>query len=229
MEKLRIIDLIKFIRKDVNPRRTFVNNLIKDEIKIIDRDQKNSGGDYWISCTSTLANIFKTNNKNLIQLKCDELQVKIENTERRLTRLEYQANIDMLVKFEDFDFENIKPIGELTYLKQPHDKSIIQIQDLPIKIDPNHVFSFSINDENEIGAVWFITISKGLTRGELALFTDVIFRYLNYHYSQNYRINPDYCIAVDVEKVQWLSYRKNLNREVVSNIEEAIDELKKYL
>jgi len=228
MEKLRIIDLIKFLRKEPNPRRTFVNNLIKKETKIKDPDKK-EGGDYWISCTSTLANIFKTGDKNLIQLKCDEIQQKIETVDRPQTKGQYQANIDMLVKFEDFDFYTIKPQAEITILKKADDQSILQIRNFPIKVDPNHVFNFSLNEENEIGAVWFISIIEGLTLSELAIFTDIIYRYLHQHYAQHYKINPDYCIAVDVDKVQWLSYKNNINENVISKLEDSIDEFKKYL
>ena len=228
MEKLRIIDLIKFIRKEPNPRRTFVNNLMKAETKIKDPDN-NEGGDYWISCTSTLANIFKTDDKNLIQLKCDEIQQKIETVDRAQTKGQYQANIDMLAKFEDFDFYCIKPKAEIIILKKTDDQSILQIRNIPIKVDPHHVFNFSLNEEKEIGAVWFITIKNGLTRSEIAMFTDVIYRYLYQHYAQHYKINPNYCIAVDVDKVQWLSYNNNLNQEVISKLEDSIDEFKKYL
>jgi len=228
MEKLRIIDLIKFLRKEPNPRRTFVNKLIKAETRIKDPDKK-KGGDYWISCTSTLANIFKTGDKNLIQLKCDEIQQKMETVDRPQTKIQYQANIDMLVKFEDFDFYTIKPQAEITILKKADDLSILQIRNFPIKVDPQHVFNFSLNEENEIGAVWFISIQEGLTNSELAMFTDVIYRYLHQHYAQHYKINPDYCIAVDVDKVQWLSCKDDINENVISKLEDSIDEFKKYL
>jgi hypothetical protein len=229
MEKIAVKDLIRFYRKNDGPRVTFINNLRNKAIPKIDKDEKSEGGDYWISCTSAVATIFKTGDKNYIGEKNMELQQRIDAAFHKVTKDRFQKNIDVLSQFEDFDFETIKPSVEVKYLKKSDDKSILLIKGVPVHISPNHVFSFSEKDNNEIGAVWFVAMKDGFTKSELAIFTEVLYSYLLKHYSRDFKIRPEYCSAVDMYKAQFVNYNHILNQNVFSSLDKSIDEFKRFI
>lgn len=222
MDKITIKNLIDFINKSERSKKTFANNLKQDK-----KSKNASGGDYWISSLSTISNIFKTNNIDLIEDKIELLHNKIENSEDKRTKLMFQRNIDILYSFLDFDFQNIKPNLDLKFIKKPEIKAIIDIQGFPIHAKPNHVFTFNNNGNDEIGAVWFVAKLEGYKKHELGIFTDMLFRYLNKNYSKDYKINPSYCSAVDVSNGHDVNYKNILKYEIPILIDKTIEEIKR--
>lgn len=224
MEKITIKNLIEFKRKNDKTRITFINNLKNSNVSDVEKKSE-QGGDYWISCISALASIFKTDNKDFIREKNEYLQSKVNSTSDLRVKQRFQKNIDLLSRFEDFDFNYIKPKIDLKYYKKPDEKSILRINGLPIQVSPNHVFSYVNNDIIEIGAVWFIAQKNGFAKNELAIFCDMIYRYLSVHYPNNFIINPNYCVAVDVFKTQYVNYNHILNNNISSSLENTVEEL----
>ena len=49
----------------------------------------------------------------------------------------------------------------MEFYKKPDLISIIDINGLPIQAKPQHVFSFSNNENEEVGAVWFVAKLDG--------------------------------------------------------------------
>lgn len=226
MEKIRIKELVKFRRKSERARITLVNNLKLNQAL---ENDSSSGGDYWISCLSAIANTFKHDDVELLSEKIDLLSEKIKATQDKRIKDEFQRNIDVLYNFGDFDFEELKPNVELTYLKKPTSKSILDIKGLPIQAKPDHVFTFSINNSEEIGAIWFIAQLDGFNRGELGMFADILYRYLDNHYAKDFFVNTSYCIAVDVNKVQLVSYNDIEEGKVPKLLDQTIEDIKKLL
>lgn len=223
MKKISIDNLIEFRRKTSDSTRfTVLNNTQKEIVKKPD----GTGGNYWVSCLSTIAKIFNTDDKNLIDEKIEDLRNRIELTEHRGTKTRWQKNIDILFNFEDFDFNSIKPSGALKFLKKSDDKSVIKINDLLIEAKPHHVFSYSNNGFEEIGAIWFIAKKEGFKKSELGMFCDIIHRYLIINFSDNYKINPRYCIAVDLFNCQDVKYSQLLEGEITYLLDSTIDEVK---
>ncbi|MGQ1948717.1 hypothetical protein ACT3CD_16620 [Geofilum sp. OHC36d9] len=226
MEKIRIKELIKFRRKSDRSRITLVNNLKLN--KALENDSS-SGGDYWISCLSAIANAFKYDNIELLDEKIDLLIEKIRTHEDKRIKNQFQRNIDVLYNFEDFDFQELKPNADLIFLKKPTDISILDIKELPIQAKPDHVFTFSINNSEEIGAVWFIAQLDGFDKGELGMFVDILHRYLIKHFSKDFFVNTSNCIAVDVNKAQYVSYKDIEEGKIPNLLEQTIDDIKKLL
>lgn len=226
MDKIRIKELVKFRRKSDRSKITLANNL-KLEKKLNGADS--SGGDYWISCLSAISNAFKYNNLELIDEKIDLLNEKIEGTDVKGTKNQFQRNVDVLYGIKDFDFEEIKPNEELSYQRKSKPKSIIETKGLPIQVNPNHVFTFSINERKEVGAVWFIAQLDGFDKGELGMFVDILYRYLMTHFSEDFFVNTSYCIAIDVNKGQSVSYKDIEEGRVLKLLEKTIEDLKKLL
>lgn len=223
MEKVTVKNLIEFRGKSDRTRITFVNNLKKEKKK----SEDGSGGDYWISCLSAIRNSFKYNSPDLLDEKIDLLRGKIKVSEIKRIRDQFLRNIEIINNFKDYDLELLKPNVDLTYLKQTKHKAILDIHGFPVQAKPCHVFSFSENNSEEIGGIWFVAQLKGFKKSELGMFVDILYRYLDKHYSKDYYINPDYCVAVDLYNGQEVNYTEIQNGNIPILIDSTLDDLKK--
>jgi hypothetical protein len=169
MEKVTVKNLIEFRRKNERTKITYVNNLKTGDKKT----DEGSGGDYWVSCLSAIRNTFRFNDDNLLDEKIDLLHEKIKVTEIKRIKDQFQRNIDILSNFTDYDFHHLKPNVDLIFLRQEKKKSIIDIKGLPIESNPCHIYTFSMNDEEAIGGIWFVAKLRGYTKSELGMFADL--------------------------------------------------------
>ncbi len=165
----------------------------------------------------------------LIRDKVYELEDKFENTDYQRTKTMYGRNIDILYKYEVFDFNIWKPNEQITYIKKHKSDFVLTIKGLPIEAVPHHVFSFQGDDIKEIGAIWFIAKLDGYREVELGMFTDILYRYLKNTFSKDYTLNPRYCTAVDVVNNFAVNYYQIEKGEVPSILDKTIDEIKKIM
>lgn len=224
MKKITVKNLIDFRAKSDRAKVTFVNKLKTEEIKI----KADDGGDYWISCVSAIRSVFKQNDRSLLVKKIAAIQDKLKITQREQTRDQYQRNIDILHRFEDFDLQSIRPTVGITIQVQPENKAILNINGLPIEAKPSHVFSFSENGSEEIGAVWFVAKKGGYEENELGMFADISYRYLDRYYSRDYFVNTSFCMAVDVFSGKLVRYGDIEIGKVNSIIDTTIDHFKRF-
>ena len=56
------------------------------------------------------------------------------------------------------------------------------------------------------------------------MFSDILYRYLSIHYSNDFKINPNYCLAIDVFKTHFVNYMHILNNDVSSLLDNTIYE-----
>lgn len=223
MEKVTVKNLIEFRGKNDRTKITFVNNLRKEKIK----DDESSGGDYWISCLSTIRNSFKFDNADLLDEKIGLLQDKINVSAIKRIKDQFQRNIDIINNFKDYDLQNLKPNVDLTFLKQPKNQTILNIKGFPIEAKPCHIFSFSENNNEEIGGIWFVAQLNGFTKSELGMFVDILYRHLRKHYSKQFYVNPNYCIAIDLFNGQEAKYIEIQNGKIPILIDLTLDDLNK--
>tara|TARA_R110002012_G_scaffold321947_2_gene552659 strand:+ start:391 stop:1062 length:672 start_codon:yes stop_codon:yes gene_type:complete len=222
MKKITIKQLIDFRRKSDRSKKTFAYNLQLDK-----KRSNDSGGDYWITSLSAISNVFKYKNEVLLNNKVEELQEKIKATPHKSNKLQFQRNIDILLGFEDFDFKSIRPEADLDFLKKPNDKSLIDIKGFIVQAYPHHVYTYSINGHDEIGAIWFVAKLGGFANSELGMFADILYRYLNKHYSKDYYVNTEYCIALDVVNGKTVSFSEIEGGIYPILIEKTIEEIQK--
>lgn len=222
MNKITVTDLVDFGRKTPRGRQTLVNNLKTPKVKTPDE----GGGNYWISALSCLAKAFVDNSQNIIDDKIDELIDKIENAKTKKAKDMHQANINILQDFEEYDFTAIKPNAKLVFIKKNKAKSIVDIKKLPLYAMPHHVFSFEKNEIQKIGAVWFVAKKGGFKIEELAMVTDLLYRYLDTNYTSKYEIDMDYCLAVDVNSLNHISYTPISTTEIKSPLMQTVNEMK---
>lgn len=224
MEKISIKKLIEFRGKNDRTKITFAHNLKKDTIK---SEDSSSGGDYWISCLSSIRNAFKYDNIDLLDEKIDLLNAKINVSEIKRIKDQCQRNIDIINSFKEYDFQHLKPNTDLTFLKQLKQNTILDIKKIPIEAKPCHIFTFSKDNKEQIGGIWFIAQLKGFKKSELGMFADILYRYLKKHYSKDFNVNPNFCIAVDLFNSQDVNYSDIKNGFIPILIDSTIDEIKK--
>ena len=225
MKKISIKKIIEFRGKSDRAKKTFAQNLkLERESK-----ESESGGDYWISSLSAISNSYKRNNSQSIKDKVYELENKFENAVYERTKIMYRRNIDILFKYEIFDFKIWQPNEQITYIKKHKSDFVLTIQGLPVEAIPHHVFHFEGDDIKEIGAIWFIAKLDGYREVELGMFTDILYRYLKKNFSEDYIINPRYCISVDVVNNFAVNYYQIEKGEIPSLLDKTIVEIKKIM
>jgi hypothetical protein len=222
MKKITIKNLIEFRGKTDKSKITYANNLKKEKVKAED----GSGGDYWISCLSAIRKSFKTTDVNLLDLKVDDLLVKISASTVKITKDRFQRNIDILHRFKEFEMDSLRPSVDINFLRQSTANYVFDLKGVPVEAKPCCIFSFSENGSEEIGGVWFVAKLRGFTEAELAMFADMLYRYLQKHYSDEYYVNPDFCSAVDLYKGYDVKYAQILNLQLPSLLEKTLDELR---
>ncbi|MCJ8165962.1 hypothetical protein MKJ04_14025 [Pontibacter sp. E15-1] len=224
MEKLSIKNLIDFRRKSPRGQQTLIKNL-----KFQQKSDSEGGGDYWVRSISALGNTFRENDNQLIKDKIDHLSSDHSATAHRTTKLMYERNINILQNYEDFDFDEWKPSKDLRFLPKPKTRSILNINGLPIQVLPTHVFAFDDDKGPRLGGIWFVAKLDGLTREELGMYADALHRYLCEHYSEEYTIDPNYCLTVDVLNLKEAKYSQILKGEIPALLASTIDSIKSSL
>jgi hypothetical protein len=177
---------------------------------------------------STASNVFKTDDKNLLNQKSDELREWIEETDHEVTKIRWQQNINILSNLEDYDFQNIKPSG-LKFLKKSIEKASLTINDVLVESNPHHAFSFTEKDFEEVGAVWFIAKKGGFKKSELAMFCDIMYRHLTAVFGDKLKISSKYCVAVDLFNCQDVNYSQLLDGEINYLLDNTINDVKAAL
>ncbi|MNR19515.1 hypothetical protein D3C85_1363110 [compost metagenome] len=165
----------------------------------------------------------------LIKDKITDLIGRHGNATAKISKDMYLQNIAILHNVEDYDLKVFKPQFDLQYLSKPKEKSIFKINDIPIQVLPQYVFTFKENDISKIGAIWFIAKIKGYKLEEIGLFSDALYRYLNLHYSNDFEISTHYCAAFDVSSRQEVRYNMLQNNTVSSLLDSTMDVLKPFL
>jgi len=220
MNKLSVKTLIDFHRKTIKGRQTLINNL-----RVKTKPSKD-GGDYWISCVSTLSNAFKSNDNKLIKEKIAHLVNLRELSPHEITKTMYERNARILRNYEDYDFSIWHPSKDLKFQPKTRSKSIVNIKGLPIQVLPSHVFSFNSNGIPTIGAIWFVAKLNGFKIEEVGIFTEILYRYLDLNYASDYLINPSCCVTIDVVNCIEAKYDRILNKEIPSLLDFVIDDVK---
>ncbi len=221
MKKISIKDVIEFRRKTDKARQTFALNL-RYGSELINSDKS---GNYWISSLSAISNSYKLKDIQFIITKRNELEERYETTEYRKTKIMYKRNIEILSVGEELDFDKWRPFGEMNYMRKYNEYSMLNIEGLHVKVFPSHVFSFQEDNVEKIGAIWFIAKLNGYRKEELGMFTDILYRYLNFHYSGTYDISSKYCIAVDVFNGSDINYLQLQQGEISQILSSTIDEI----
>ncbi len=223
MKKLTIKKLIEFRDKQDKGKKNFATVIKQNRPE----PKTEGGGDYWISAVSAIARAYKERDPQLITLKIKELGEKIETTKNSQVKAQYRRNIEILRKYENFDFKKWAPPGKTQLLK--NHKAVLTIKELSVETSPSVVFSFGKGKQDEVGAIWLVAKKQGFRKDEMGMFTDILARYLRNQYGKKYAPNPKYCLAVDVVSKYDISYSQLQNAEIPYLLNKTIDELKRLM
>lgn len=225
MKKISIKDVVAFRRKSDRSKKSFAAAIKLNKVKI----SLEGGGDYWITSLSAISNSYKLNDLKFIVDKRSELEEKHDNTNYKQTKTMYKRNIDILHNYENFDLKKWRPAKKMRLLKKHKEDSVLTIRGLEVHVAPHHVFTFTRNEENEVGAIWYIAQLDGFRKEELGMFADILFRYLKAHYSKEYTLNTKYCIAIDVFNNFEVSYSQLENGDIPLILNSTLDEIKRLM
>jgi hypothetical protein len=225
MRDLSVKNIIDFARKSDRSKKSFAENFKIDAKQKLDE----GGGDYWITSISAISNSFKTDDLGFIIEKRYELEEKFKITEFDNTKAMYKRNIAILYNYENFDLKKWRPSKKITFIKKHLGDSVMTIRGLNIKVSPHHIFTFKLNDIDQIGAIWFVAKLGGYSSAELGMFTDILYRNLRNNFAKDFELNPKYCIAVDVVNNFEVSYLQIQEAEIPSVLIKTINEINKLM
>ncbi|MDR2890333.1 MAG: hypothetical protein LBV18_01810 [Alistipes sp.] len=227
MKKIRIKDLVEFGRKtSENTRKTFIRNLKDSVEKQDDADARN----YWVRSEATIKRAFRDDDTQCISDKIDELQDLLSDTSLHGgTIKQYNHNISILKRFEDFNFSTLRPSNDIKILSQRNGNKIIPIFGLPIESAPSYVYSFENSGKKEIGAIWFVAKKNGFKDFELGMFVDILHRYLKIIFLGKCEVNSKFCIAVDLFNRTHLNYYQLEHKEVAKMLNPIVSKMKELI
>lgn len=217
MKKISVANVIAYRKKSDKSKKTFLKSL--DKVKTNDSE---GGGNYWVRSISALSNTFKTNNNQYIRDKIDKIADAYNNSKRTQTKDMYQKNLAILHNYEDFNFSTWYPNETFKILDKSSKKSIIEIDKIPVQVLPNQVFTFSKNNIDYVGAIWFIAKLDGYSKAEFGIFAESLFSYLSNNFSQKYEVSIENCLVVDVLNLDEVNYQMVLDGTIPAILKETL-------
>jgi len=218
-----IKQLVEFRRLSDRSRKTFANRIQTPKTPA----SGEGGGDYWISCLSAIGNTYRLLNNQLITDKINELDQKYQSAKHANTKDMYKRNLEILQIYETFSLAPWRPAGALQFLTRP--KITLYLKNVPLQILPQHIFAYDNQGIQMVGGIWFVHWLAGFNIGDLGMYTEAMFEYLNLVYGSNYQVDPDFCLTVDVVGQNAISYRQLSNGTVPSLLSTTLDELNKLI
>ncbi|MBA4304443.1 MAG: hypothetical protein C0424_09485 [Sphingobacteriaceae bacterium] len=225
MYRISVKELIDFRRKTARTKKSMANSFKKRVAPVKNPEVKGSGGDYWISCTSTIYDVIKQDDISQYDVKIEILKRKTEENQNERTKVMYQRNANILEKFKTFNLRKLKPSGKIEQLGLLKEMKIITINGVPIYVNPTLVFQFEEDDQLLIGAIWLIPQINGLNRDELTLCCETLYAFLKTHYSHTHLISELFCVVIDAFNAQHISYKKIRTNNYNLVLQETIDEI----
>ncbi|MBK0379343.1 hypothetical protein [Mucilaginibacter segetis] len=220
---ITIKQLVEFRRLSDRSRKTFANRIQVPQTAA----SGDGGGDYWISCLSAIGNTFRVLNNQLITDKIGELDRKYQTAKHTNTKTMYKRNLEILQIYQNFNLAQWRPSVPLKFLTRP--KITLMLKNVPLQILPQHVFGFDINGNQMVGGIWFVHWLDGFSVGDLGMYTEAMYKYLNLVYGSTHQVDPDFCLTVDVVDQNAVSYTQLLNGSVTSLLDNTLDELNKLI
>lgn len=218
--------LVEFRKLSERRQSTFVSNLkIPKKPKI--EDEESNGGNYWQRSLSGLSTAFKQNDNDIIKERIDSLLTVYEKNDNSKVRKMYERNLHILQKYEEFDLSTWMSSSSFKFLSKT--KTPLTIKEIPIRVVPQHIFTYGEKSKKSIGGVFFVASVKVYKYDDLGIFSEAIFRYLTDQYSEGYYIDPNYCFTVDASTMYTVNYQQVLDGKIPSLLQTTVDTLKKFL
>lgn len=225
MKKLSVKDLVDFKRRSDRSKKTFVQNMKLDKKKVTTE----GGGDYWISSLSAVWSSYRKDDLTVIDEKIEEVKGKLKETTFTITKNMYKQNIAILERYKNMDLKKWRPKDDQTFLKKSSSNPTLIIKGLEIETKPSCIYTFGAQDVKSIGAMWFTAKVRGYSLEEVAMFCEMLYRFLKQNYSKKYQIVSKYCIAVDMISGNWVDYGGIEQGKLPAALTPTINEINKLI
>lgn len=225
MKKLFLKDLVDFRRKSTRAKKTFVDYIKSTKIEPLIE----GGGDYWITGLSAVSNSYRKNDLSIINEKIIELNEKLKETSRTITRNMYQRNITILETYKALPLKDIRPNDKLSILNKSATNRILTIKGLQVETKPSLIYTYGKKNEEKVGAIWFIAKIDGYRIEEVGMYSDILYRFLRHNYSKKYELSSKYSVAVDMLGGQIVSYSDIESGRLRELLSPTLDEINKLL
>lgn len=226
MEKITINELIEFREKtSEKSRKSFAFKLKNRKTKEKNDEDKSGGGNYWSISTSSIYNTFKNGKNGYYDEKIEDVEGRQKASNVQKDIIMYQRNLDILNNFREFEILDLRPIKIEKFETIQKNQKTFDIKGLPIYLNPSLVFFFEKNGKEEVGALILVPKLNGYKKSQLGMFCEVLHKFLVKHYSNNFQISQEFCIAIDTYNALKLTYEEMIDEKVPSLITQTINEI----
>ncbi len=222
MKALTVKNIYNYYHSKTERSKMTLLHKLNKEVLADQNDPRN----YWHRSLTAISKSFRKDDKQFIIDRIEAISSDNQLSTNRNTKLMYERNIRILRNALEYDFSVWRPEYKAQFISQDQVRSMLIINDLQIKIYGDDLFIFKKDDCDYIGAIWFVAQKDGYKNEDLALFVDALHRLLQANFSENYKVDTDYCMAVDLFKLKSLSYTQINNNEVSSKLDSIINEIK---
>jgi NAD-dependent dihydropyrimidine dehydrogenase PreA subunit len=226
LNRIRVIDLVAFSKLSERRQSTFANNLKIPKKPKSDEDESEARN-YWHRCLTGISTASKQNDNDVIKERIESLLDVYEPCEKKLVRLMYKRNLEILKKYEEFNFVIWYPTMAFKFVSK--NKAPLTIKDIPLEVRPQHVFTFGKKETPSFGGIFFVASVQGYRTNDLGIISEAVFKHLREQYPEPYYIDPNYCIAVDVSSMELVRYQEILVGKIPSLLQTLADKLSKLL
>ena len=227
MKKLTIGNIVDFRTKSPVSQITLIKELNKP--KEPKEESEGSGGHYWISSLSAIRNALKQDNKLPILEKTEQLEEKLETESKGINKIRWQKNIDMLNRFENYDFSILQPKVPFEVLKGLDGKAPLIIHGVPVTLIPDYIVAFEEKGVKKIGSAMFVGRTKQFQSPDLAIFNDALYRYVVTNVSSEYEVSKELCQVVDVMDLSLVKYTDVESGKTPSHLDNTLIDIKKLI
>lgn len=217
-------EIIELTNKNsIKARRSYASKL---KTKTPNQTPKSSGGNYWTISTSSIYNTFKDGKDEYYDNKIFDVKSKIISSENQKIITMYQRNLSILMKFKDFNINQYRPNKIHCFQSLKKEQKILNVNEISIYINPNLVFCFEEDGKIKIGGLLFTPNLTGYKKTQLGLFSEMLYKFLEQNYSNEYEISEDFCITIDTYNVQTMTYKELISGNIKPILNEIISEIK---
>lgn len=229
MEKITIKEILEFKNKgSEKSKRNFANKLKTRKPELNTENKENQGGgNYWVISNSVIYNIFKNGKDEYSDNKIDEVLNKIKNSEDESNNLMYNRNIEIINNFKEFNILSIRPTHIETFESVPKSHKIIEIESLPIYLNPQLIFKFEENESLKIGALLIASKIGGYAKSDIRIIVEALYHFLLRNFGEKIDISKEYCIVIDSYNASKLSYAEIDQTKINSLLINTLKEIKK--
>ncbi|WP_346984731.1 hypothetical protein [Chryseobacterium sp. POE27] len=226
MKKISVNNIIKFRQKGEKNQQTFLNSLKRKNL--VQEATEGGGGNYWVRSLSAMSNAFKDSSNKPIKNKISEILELFTPNLIKKTKDMYQRNLNILHNYEDFDFSNWLP-ETAEIISKTSKKSIIHLNTVPVQITPSQIYSFEKDEKKCVGAIWFVAKLDKYKEEELGMFAEALYIYLSNNFTDDYLINAENCLVVDVLDKKEVNYKMIIDEKIPSIFDSTLKAIKKLM